>query len=317
MADQSEASDFVVHVDQLLKKIKYVYLFATNQVWNPLFEPLPRNRTYEELERIAREVRKDIIRVTNAAGSGHPGGSLSSADILTALYFRLLKHDPKNPKWDGRDIFILSKGHAAPGYYSVLAEAGYFSKEELMTLRKMGSRIQGHAHTDVPGVEVSTGSLGQGLSIANGFALSYRLDGRSQRIVALLSDGENDEGQTWEAAMFASFRKLDNITIYVDRNGIQNDGFTKDILDTSPLEEKWRAFGWNVIVIDGHSMKQIVEAYEASLKVKGKPTAIIASTVKGKGVSFMENNVAFHGKAPNKEETIKALAELDAGSGSK
>lgn len=278
-----------------------------------MFEPVPGTRTIEELERIAREVRKDIVRVTNAAGSGHPGGSLSSADILTALYFRLLRHDPKNPRWPDRDIFILSKGHAAPGYYSVLAEAGYFGKDELMTLRKLGSRMQGHAHTDVPGVEASTGSLGQGLSLASGFALSYKIDHRKQRIVALLSDGENDEGQTWEAAMFASFRKLDNLTAFVDRNGIQNDGFTKDILDTSPLDEKWRAFGWHVIVIDGHSMKEIIDAYNESLTVKGKPTMIIAKTVKGKGVSFMENNVAFHGKAPNNEETAKALAELEKG----
>ncbi len=276
-----------------------------------MVEQLPKARSIEELERIAREVRKDIIRVTSAAGSGHPGGSLSSADILTALYFRLLKNDPDNPRWPGRDKFILSKGHAAPCYYSVLAEAGYFSKDELMTLRKLGSRMQGHAHTDVPGVEVSTGSLGQGLSIANGFSLASRLDGSDRRIVALLSDGENDEGQTWEAAMFASFRKLDNITVFVDRNGIQNDGFTRQILDTSPLEDKWRAFGWHVIVIDGHSMKEIVDAYTESLSIKGKPTAIIANTVKGKGVSFMENNVAFHGKAPNSEETVRALAELD------
>lgn len=276
-----------------------------------MFEPVPGTRSIEELEKIAREVRKDIVRVTNAAGSGHPGGSLSSADILTALYFRLLKNDPRNPRWAERDIFILSKGHAAPGYYSVLAEAGYFTKDELMTLRKLGSRMQGHAHTDVPGVEVSTGSLGQGLSLASGFAMSYKMDKRPQRIVALLSDGENDEGQTWEAAMFASFHKLDNITAFLDRNGIQNDGFTKDILDTSPLDEKWRAFGWHVIVIDGHSMKAIVDAYSESLTVKGKPTMIIAKTVKGKGVSFMENNVAFHGKAPNKEETAKALAELE------
>lgn len=282
-----------------------------------MFEPLPKTRSPGELEKIAREVRKDIVRVTSAAGSGHPGGSLSSADILTALYFRLLKHDPRRPKWPDRDVFILSKGHAAPGYYSVLAEAGYFSKEELMTLRKLGSRMQGHAHTDVPGVEVSTGSLGQGLSIANGFAIAYRLDNREQRIVALLSDGENDEGQTWEAAMFASFHGLDHITIFIDKNGIQNDGFTKDILDTNPLEDKWRAFGWEVITIDGHSMKQIIEAYSASLGIKGRPTAIIANTVKGKGVSFMENNVAFHGKAPNKEETARALAELDPAGGSK
>lgn len=278
-----------------------------------MIEPIPKTRSVEELEAIAREVRKDIIRATSTAGSGHPGGSLSSADILTALYFRLLKHNPREPKWDGRDIFILSKGHAAPAYYSVLAEAGYFGREELMTLRKLGSRMQGHAHTDVPGVEVSTGSLGQGLSIANGFALSYKLDGRRERIVALLSDGENDEGQTWEAAMFASFRKLDNITAFVDRNGIQNDGFSKDILDISPLDAKWKAFGWHVIVIDGHSMQQIVDAFEESLKTTGKPTVIIAKTTKGKGVSFMENNPGFHGKAPNAEETKKALEELGGG----
>lgn len=272
---------------------------------------LPEHASSKELERIAKEVRKEVIRSTNAAGSGHPGGSLSSADILTALYFRLLRHDPRNPKWEDRDIFILSKGHAAPAYYAVLALAGYFPREELLSLRKLGSRLQGHAHTDVPGVEVSTGSLGQGLSIACGYALSYRLWGKKQRIVALLSDGENDEGQTWEAAMFAAHRKLDNITVFVDRNGIQNDGFTRDILNTEPLDEKWRAFGWNVAVIDGHNMDEIVGAYQDSLQVKGKPSAIIARTVKGKGVSFMENNVAFHGKAPNREEMERALRELE------
>lgn len=271
---------------------------------------LPDRVSIEDLNRIAREVRKEIIKSVYRAGSGHPGGSLSAADILTALYFRLLRHDPKNPKWSERDIFILSKGHAAPAYYAVLSLAGYFPREELMQLRKLGSRLQGHAHTDVPGVEVSTGSLGQGLSLANGFALSYRLAGKKQRIVVLMSDGENDEGQTWEAAMFAAHRKLDNITAFVDRNGIQNDGFTKDILNTDPLDEKWRAFGWNVTVIDGHNMQAIIDAYEASLQVRGKPSVIIANTVKGKGVSFMENNVAFHGKAPNKEEMERALREL-------
>ena len=268
-------------------------------------------RSVPELRRIAREVRKSIIRMTNAAGSGHPGGSLSSADIMTALYFCLLKHDPKNPRWEGRDIFILSKGHAAPGYYSVLAQAGYIPESELMTLRKLGSRLQGHAHTGVPGVELSTGSLGQGLSVACGMALASKLDGNKRRIVVLMSDGENDEGETWEAAMFAAYRKLDNITAFVDRNGIQNDGFTKDILDTSVLEEKWRAFGWNVITINGHDFREIIDAYGKSLQQTEQPTVIIANTVKGKGVSFMENNVAFHGKAPTAEETVKALAELD------
>ncbi len=276
-----------------------------------MFEQTPEAPSIPELERIAREVRKDIVRMTNAAGSGHPGGSLSSTDILTALYFGLLRHDPANPRWDGRDIFILSKGHAAPALYSVLAAAGYFPKNELITLRKIGSRLQGHAHTGVPGVEVSTGSLGQGLSIACGIALASRLDGSRRRIVALLSDGENDEGQTWEAAMFASHRRLDNITVFVDRNGIQNDGFTKDILDTTPLDEKWKAFGWNVISINGHDFSQIIDAYRKGLQCRGAPTAIIAKTVKGKGVSFMENNVAFHGKAPNGEELARALRELD------
>jgi len=275
-----------------------------------LQEHIGRFLSVGELQKIARQVRRDIIIATSSAGSGHPGGSLSSADILTALYFRLLKHDPKNPGWPDRDIFILSKGHAAPAYYSVLAEAGYFERQELMTLRKLGSRLQGHAHTGVPGVEVSTGSLGQGLSVASGFALAYKLDRKPQRIVVLLSDGENDEGQTWEAAMFASFRKLDNITAFVDCNGIQNDGFTRDILDTSPLQDKWKAFGWNVIGIDGHNIQEIIDAYDTSLKTKGRPTAVIAKTVKGKGVSFMENNVSFHGKAPTREEAERALLEL-------
>ena len=276
-----------------------------------MLEHPPEARPVDELRRIAREVRKSIIRITNAAGSGHPGGSLSSTDIMTALYFGLLNHDPKNPRWEGRDIFILSKGHAAPGYYSVLAEAGYIPRSELITLRKLGSRLQGHAHTGVPGVELSTGSLGQGLSIACGFALAYRLDGKKQRIVVLMSDGENDEGETWEAAMFAAFRKLDNITAFIDRNGIQNDGFTRDILDTSVLEEKWKAFGWNVITINGHDFNEIINAYNSSVRFSGRPTVIIANTVKGKGVSFMENNVAFHGKAPTADEMKKALEELD------
>lgn len=274
-------------------------------------EHSPGTPSVSELRRIARDVRKSVIRITNAAGSGHPGGSLSSADIMTALYFGLLKHDPKNPHWEGRDIFILSKGHAAPGYYSVLAQAGYIPESELMTLRKLGTRLQGHAHTGVPGVEVSTGSLGQGLSIACGIALAHRLDRRKSRIVVLMSDGENDEGETWEAAMFAAYRKLDTITAFIDRNGIQNDGFTKDILDTSVLEDKWKAFGWNVITINGHDFGEIIHAYSTSLQAKGRPTMIIANTVKGKGVSFMENNPSFHGKAPTADEAAKALKELD------
>jgi transketolase len=245
------------------------------------------------------------------AGSGHPGGSLSAAEIVTALYWMIMRHKPSDPHWPDRDRFILSKGHAAPVLYAALTECGYFPKSELATLRQLDSRLQGHAdRTATPGVEMSSGSLGQGLSFATGCALAGRLDKASWRVYALLSDGECDEGQTWEAAMSAPKFKLDNLTAIVDNNGLQLSGFTKDIMPLAPLPQKWWAFGWEVLEVDGHDLDQVYAAIKTAQQIKGRPAVIIARTVKGKGVSFMENNVDFHGKAPNAEQLEKALKEL-------
>ncbi|MBI4297171.1 MAG: transketolase [Chloroflexi bacterium] len=245
------------------------------------------------------------------AGSGHPGGSLSAVDILTALYFRIMRHNPRQPRWPDRDRFILSKGHAAPALYAALAEAGYFPVEELRMLRRLGSPLQGHTDmTATPGVEMSSGSLGQGLSFGLGVALAARLDGKDYRVYVLLGDGECDEGQVWEATMAASHLRMDNIAAIVDRNQLQLDGWTRDIMSLEPLAEKWRAFGWHCLEVDGHDVEAVVSALEASRQVKGKPTVIIAHTIKGKGVSFMENNVDFHGRSPNAQELAKALEEL-------
>lgn len=264
-----------------------------------------------ELELIARKLRRHVITMISAAGSGHPGGSLSAADIVTALYFDILKHDPKNPHWPDRDRFILSKGHAAPVLYAALAECGYFPIEWLTTLRKTGTCLQGHTDSTLtPGVDVSAGSLGQGLSIGIGMALAARLDNKGYRTYVLLGDGECDEGQVWEAAMFAPNYKLDNLTAIVDCNTLQLDGFTKDIMDLGPFMAKWAAFKWEVIEVNGHDMQQVTVALRQAATVKGKPAVIIAHTIKGKGVSFMENNVDWHGKAPNKSETEIALREL-------
>ena len=263
------------------------------------------------LRRIALQLRRDVLKMTTKAGSGHPGGSLSAADIITALYFHHLRHDPKNPKWEDRDRFILSKGHSCPVLYAALARCGYFPVEELWRLRKIGSMLQGHPDMlKTPGVEASTGNLGQGLSIGIGMALAARLDRKDYRVYVMLGDGELDEGQVWEAAMAASHFRLNNITAIVDYNGLQLDGFTEDIMSLEPLAEKWRAFGWHTIEIDGHNMRQILDALDMAVMVKGKPTAIIAHTVKGKGVSFMENRVEFHGKALTEEQLRKALEEL-------
>jgi len=247
-----------------------------------------------------------------AAGSGHPGGSLSAADIVAALYFRVLRHNPEDPGWQDRDRFILSKGHAAPILYAALAESGYLPVEELTTLRKLDSRLQGHAEARLtPGVEMSSGSLGMGLSFAVGVGLAARLDSRSYRTYVLLSDGECQEGQTWEAALSAAHFNVDNITAIVDCNGMQLSGWTRDIMNLEPFVEKWEAFGWHTIEIDGHDMNQILSACQEAEKIKGVPTVVVARTIKGKGVSFMEDNVAFHGKAPSKEETQRALKELE------
>ena len=261
---------------------------------------------------MAKKLRRHVITMIATAGSGHPGGSLSAADIITALYFKVLRHDPRNPQWSKRDRFILSKGHAAPILYAALAEAGYFPVAELATLRKLDSRLQGHADRKfTPGVEMSAGSLGMGLSFAIGVALASRLDSKTYRTYVLLSDGECEEGQTWEAALSAAHFKPDHLTAIVDCNGIQLSGWTRDIMNLEPFIQKWQAFGWHTIDIDGHDLDQILSACQGAEKIKNKPTVIIARTIKGKGVSFMENNVAFHGKAPTREEAERALKELE------
>jgi transketolase len=265
------------------------------------------------LQRKALDVREDIVRMLSLAGSGHPGGSLSAADIGTALFFEVMDVDPNDPKKPDRDKFVLSKGHAAPLLYACLAEKGFFPKETLWTLRKMGSILQGHPNmNEVPGVEMSTGSLGQGFGTAVGMAIAGKLDKSKGRVYALLGDGEIQEGIVWEAAMAAAHHKLDNLTIFIDHNGLQIDGTNDEVMRVMPIDEKFRAFGWDVRVIDGHDMDAILGAVKAAKKVKGRPQAIIAETVKGKGVSYMENAVGWHGKAPNAEQTKQALEELAA-----
>jgi transketolase len=269
------------------------------------------NLSTTELKEMAKKLRRHVITMIATAGSGHPGGSLSAADIVTALYFKVLRYDPENPQWPDRDRFILSKGHAAPILYAALAETGYFPVTELSTLRRLDSRLQGHADSNfTPGVEMSAGSLGMGLSFAIGVALAARLDSKNYRTYVLLSDGECEEGQTWEAALSAAQFKIDHLTTIVDYNGIQLSGWTRDIMNLEPFIQKWQAFGWHTIDIDGHDIDKILSALQEAEKVKGKPTVIIAHTIKGKGVSFMENNVSFHGKAPTWEEAERALKEL-------
>jgi transketolase len=264
----------------------------------------------DSLKSAALQMRRDILSTIAEAGSGHPGGSLSAVELLTSLYYTELRHDPSNPGWPDRDKFVLSKAHACPVLYVVLAHCGYFPKEELGTFRKINSRLQGHAHTMTPGVEMSGGSLGQGLSFAVGTAIAGKLDGRSSRVFAMLGDGECDEGQVWEAAMSASHYRLDNLVAIVDRNGIQNDRFTSEVMNLEPLPDKWRSFGWHVIEADGHSFPEVLNALDEARSIKDKPTVIIAATVKGKGVSFMENNPDFHGKAPSAEQLELAFKEL-------
>jgi len=269
------------------------------------------NLPVAELKETARKLRRHVISMIATAGSGHPGGSLSAADIVTALFFKVMHHNPEKPQWPDRDRFILSKGHAAPILYAALAESGYFPVEELSTLRKLGSRLQGHTDINLtPGVEMSAGSLGMGLSFGIGVALAARLDHRDYKTYVLLSDGECDEGQTWEAALSAPQFKLDNLVAIIDCNRIQLSGWTRDIMNLEPLNQKWQAFGWHTIDIDGHDFNQILSAFQEARKVKAKPTVIIARTIKGKGVSFMENKVKFHGKAPTPEEAEIALKEL-------
>jgi len=265
----------------------------------------------QDLKQKSRVIRRHIIEMTTEAGSGHPGGSLSGVEILTALYFYAMNVDPQNPNWADRDRFVLSKGHSAPLLYAVLAEKGYFPKEELLKLRKFGAMLQGHPDMKgTPGVDMSTGSLGQGLSCANGMALAAKLDGKSYRVYALLGDGECEEGQIWEAAMTAAHYKLDNVTVFVDHNGLQIDGTVEKVKSPEPIREKFKAFGWHVIDIDGHDFEQIIQAIEEAKNTKGKPTAIIAKTVKGRGVPFMENVADWHGKAPSREQAEEALKAL-------
>lgn len=265
----------------------------------------------KSLESVAKNIRRSIVSMICEAKSGHPGGSLSIVDILTALYYGEMKIDPTKQKMEGRDRFVLSKGHAAPALYAVLAERGYFPKEELMTLRKFGSHLQGHPDMKkVPGVEISTGSLGQGLSVANGMALNAKLFQEEYRVYVMMGDGELQEGQIWEAAMTAAHYKLDNLCAFVDVNNLQIDGSVDVVMGVEPLDKKWEAFGWNVISIDGHNFEEIFSALETAKTCKGKPTLILAKTVKGKGVSFMENVCGFHGTAPTAEERERALAEL-------
>lgn len=261
----------------------------------------------------AYKARKHALTGIYNAQSGHPGGSLSICDILSVLYFEVMNVDSKNPKMADRDRFVLSKGHCAPALYATLAEKGFFPVEDVHTLRRTDSYIQGHPDMKgIPGIDMSTGSLGQGISAANGMALAGKLADRDYRVYTILGDGELEEGQVWEAAMFASHYKLDNLTAFVDYNGLQIDGKITDVMNSEPIDDKFRAFGWNVITIDAHNYDAILEAVEEAKETKGKPTMILAKSVKGKGVSFMENNPAWHGAAPNKEQFEQAIAELDA-----
>jgi transketolase len=264
-----------------------------------------------QLREISGRMRVAIIEMLTKAGSGHPGGSLSAIDILVALYFARLKHDPKRPDWSERDRVVLSKGHGAPALYAVMAEAGYFPRSELFTLRQLGSKLQGHpVNTALPGLEACTGSLGQGLSVAQGMALASRMEGKRFHVYCVIGDGESQEGQIWEAAMSAPKFELDTLTVFLDYNRGQIDGPVEDVMDIEPIEEKWRAFNWNVLRIDGHDFRQILEAIDAARATAGRPTIIVADTVKGKGVSFMEHQTAWHGAAPNKDQAAQALEEL-------
>ncbi|MBU3089099.1 transketolase [Clostridium gasigenes] len=268
-------------------------------------------KNVQELKAIAKTVRGDIVSMLTESASGHPGGSLSAADIVTALFFGEMNIDVNNPKDENRDRFVLSKGHAAPVLYSALARKGYFPVEELKTLRKIGSRLQGHPSMRcLPGIDMSTGSLGQGISSAVGMALAGKIDNKSYRVYTILGDGELEEGQVWEATMCAAHYKLNNLTAFIDFNGLQIDGNIEEVMNPSPIDTKFEAFGWNTIIIDGHNMDEILAAIEKAKACTDKPTAIICKTVKGKGVSFMENKASWHGTAPSKEQCMQALTEI-------
>ena len=274
-------------------------------------ETTTKKLSAEELKKMAISVRKDIVEMIANVNSGHPGGSLSATDIVTALYFNVLNHNPADPHWEDRDRFILSKGHACPTLYSCMARTGYFPMEELKTLRQINSRIQGHPEVrKLPGIEASTGSLGQGLSIGIGLAQGAKVQGKNYRTYVLTGDGELDEGQIWESALYCGHKGVDNLVAIVDSNKQQLDGWVKDIMPLESLSDKWKAFNWEVIEIDGHDMNQILDAFKKAESIKGKPTVIIANTIKGKGVSFMENNLEFHGAAPNEKQLAEALKEL-------
>jgi transketolase len=266
-----------------------------------------------KLHEIATEIRKSVVISLTEAGSGHLGGSLGFADVLTALYFSVIKHDPAQPQWPERDRVILSIGHIAPVFYATLAHAGYFPIEELLTLRKLGSRLQGHPGRDhgLPGIELSAGSLGQGLSVATGMALAAKTDGRTHRIFSLHGDGELQEGSIWEAAMSASHHRLDNLTAIIDRNGLQIDGRTEDVMQLEPLADKWRSFGWQVISCDGHDFPGILHALQSVPVLTGHPSVIIARTTMGKGIPAIENDYRWHGKVPGKDQAAEFLEQLD------
>jgi len=264
------------------------------------------------LENKADQIRKDIIKMLLEAGSGHSAGSLGTADIFTALYFHVMKHDPKNPDWEERDRFVLSNAHICPVLYATLAHAGYYPKEEMMTLRKLGSRLQGHPHRGMlPGLEASGGPLGQGISIAVGMALANKLDGKRSRVYCMVGDGEEDEGQVWEAFLLAGKNRLNNLAVVVDRNNIQQDGFTEDIMPMEPLKGKYEMFGWHVLEVDGNDIRSLIGAFEEAKEIFEKPTMLLAHTIPGKGVDFMEFKPEWHGKPPDKEEAKKALEDLE------
>ncbi len=271
----------------------------------------PLTGDVKDLEKIANELRVLIIKMLAKAGSGHPGGSLSSVEIIVSLFFSVMRHDPQNPQWRKKDRFHLSKGHACPALYAALAKCGYFDEKHLFTLREFGSILQGHSDRKTPGVDVSSGSLGQGLSISLGMALASRVNKIDYRVYCLMGDGEMQEGNIWEAAMAASHYKADNLCAILDHNGFQIDGSNEEVLNICPIDDKWRAFGWNVINVNGHNIDELLAAFARAAETKGKPTIIIAETVKGKGVSFMENVVDFHGRTPSKEEEAQALKELE------
>ncbi|MDA8210738.1 MAG: transketolase [Clostridia bacterium] len=277
-----------------------------------VMETMIQEDKVQEVAGRAKAMRKHIVQMITGAKSGHPGGSLSAAEIVATLYFHEMKLNPQQPDWPERDRFVLCKGHAAPVLYAALAEKGFFPVEEIMTLRKINSRLQGHPDMKkLPGVEMSTGSLGQGLSAANGMALAGKLDKRDFRVYALLGDGEIQEGQVWEAAMLAAHYKLDNLVGFLDHNGLQIDGPITEVMSPEPVADKWRAFGWNVVVVNGHDIRAIAGALAGAREVKGQPTMIIAETVKGKGVSFMENQAGWHGNAPKPEQLAQCLEDID------